>query len=223
MTLDTAEKMYRYFLSEIRKERTIVITPDRWNDMVNPIVIDWIKTKLPEIEFNQKRIDDLEAIKVITDGVSTDRLISVSKNTFELPFSGDIPVYMHGLSAAFSNHIDGKPDEPFIAGKILRSDKRVTILDNPYRQPDDKTFVYFEIRGNKLYCISDSKEFNFLILEYYSYPIEISYKPNIADIVGSFRPAQNKEIMDMAVTQYLEKASDQRIKTQPQVSAMVPK
>ena len=48
MILDTAEKMYRYFLSEIRKERTIVISPIEWTTFVNPVVVDWAKTKLKD-------------------------------------------------------------------------------------------------------------------------------------------------------------------------------
>ena len=226
MTLDTAESMYKYFLSEIRKERTIVITPSQWTEFVNPIFIDWAKTKLPEIEFNQKRIDDLEAIKVLTDGVTHDVLTATSLNTFTIPFAhATLPKYMYGLSAEFGYTTSTSTPvvlDRTVAGKILRADKRVVMKNNPYRQPDDKTFIYFEQRGGKIYCIPKEEEWNKLILEYYSYPTQVEYSLT-TDVPGSFQPIQNKEIMDMAVTRYLEKASDQRIQTQPQVSASVPK
>jgi hypothetical protein len=228
MTLDTAESMYKYFLSEIRKSRTIVITPSQWTAFVNPVLIDWVKTKLPEVEFNQKRIDDLEAIKVLTDGVSNNILTATSLNTFDIPLDGiALPKYMYGLSAAFGYTTSTtKPVvlDRSVAGKILRANQRVVYGLNPYRQPDDVTYIYFEQRGGKIYCTPKALEWNKLILEYYSYPVEIFYEGiSSTDNAGSFEPIQNKEIIDMAVTRYLEKASDQRIQTQPQVSASVPK
>lgn len=227
MTLDTAESMYKYFLSEIRKERTIVITPARWVEFINPIFIDWIKTKLPELEFNQKRIDDLEAIKVLTDGVSGAILTAVALNKFEIPFEHEsLPKYMYGLSAEFGYSLLATIPVTLarsVAGKVMRSDRRVVYKNNPYRQPDDNLFIYFEQRGGFIYCIPENEVWNRLVLEYYSYPIEIEYDGIDVDVPGSFQPIQNKEIIDMAVTRYLEKASDQRIQTQPQVSASVPK
>jgi hypothetical protein len=227
MILDTAEEMYRYFLTEVRKERTIVITPADWSVFINVVVLDWIKTKLPDIEFNQKRIDDLEAIKVLTDGVSREILTAVAVNQFQIPFSNlNLPKYMHGLSAKF-----GYSDSAVmpitltrsVAGKILRSDKRVVYEKNPYRQPDNDLFIYFEQRGGYIYCIPESLEWNRLVLEYYSYPSQIEFNGLGVDEAGSFQPLQNKEIVDMAVTRYLERVSDQRIQTQPSVSASVPK
>ncbi len=106
--------------------------------------------------------------------------------------------------------------------RFLKSDKRVVNRTNPYRQANDDVFIYFEQRGGKIYCMPESETWNKLILEYYSYPIQVEYSLS-SDIPGSFQPIQNKEIMDMAVTRYLERASDQRIQTQPQVSASVPK
>ncbi len=222
MTLDTAESMYKYFLSEVRKERTIVINPSQWTNLINPVLIDWTKTKLPEIEFNQKRIDDLEAIKVLTDGDTHSLIHAIAEDKFAIPYMDG--KYMYGLSVEFAYADPSSPDTILrrVAGKILRSDKRVIIKNNPYRLPDDETFIYFEQRGGFIYSMPLEKEWNILILEYYRYPIEIEYSLTV-DISGSFKPIQNKEIIDMAVTRYLEMASDQRIQTQPAVSATVPK
>jgi hypothetical protein len=257
MVLDTAQKMYRYFLSEIRKERTIVITPAEWTAFINPIFVDWVKTKLPEQDFNQKRIDDLESIKVVTDGLQTGYLYAVDfdlGNVFKIPYNEKFyPRYMQGVSAEFGysdvNHqgetggggggaspIAGAAvtheDNPeprkkafkfdnSTGGKIFRSDKRVMYKDNPYRQ-ESNNFIHFEQRGNYIYCKSATQKFNLLKLEYYRYPTEIVYDGS-TDNAGSFKPVQNKEVLDMAVTRYLERVSDQRIQTQPSVSAQVPK
>jgi len=242
MILDTGEKMFKYFLQEIRKTRTIVITPQRWTDFINPVVIDWIKTKLPENEFTQKRIDDLEAIKVLTDGRQYPYIKAFNNisNIFQIPYSSeDHPAYMHGLSAEFGNinsdavddgddDIRGVPNSVVISlnyqvpGKILRADNRVVRKDNPYRQPDDETWMYFENRGGYIYGISKEKEFNRLILEYYSYPDEIKYGDGV-DEAGSFKPAQNKEIVDLAVVQYLEVVENPRLQTAIPVKGSIPK
>ncbi len=255
MILDTAEELYKYFLSEVRKERTIVITPLTWTAFVNPILIDWVKIKQPEREFNQKRIDDLQAIKVLTDSRQYNYIHSLydTGNIFPIPDgSGNQPAYMFGLSVQFgwsdidetgNTEDDGEEDstrsgeedtsEPIpsksrfafdnrIGGKILRSDKRVLHTDNPYRKEDNEEFLYFEQRGSYIYGISTTKNYNRMILEYYKYPEQIVYDGS-TDNTGSFMPNQNKEIMDMAVTRYLERVSDQRIQTQPSVSAQVPK
>ena len=244
--------MYRYFLAQVRKERTVVITPDKWSEMINPVAIDWVKTKLPESEFNQKRIDDLVGIKVITDNVQFASLPQIydTGNIFRVPYSyPGYPYYLHGISAQFATDNlpaqvpvpppgGGNPtllntslqfipkEHPdtlvgVIGGKIFRSDKRAMNKNNPYRQPDD-TYVYFEQRGGFVYVTSKTV-YKHMVLEYYAYPEKIQYDGDKTDISGSFQPAQNKEIMDMAVTQYLERVSDQRIQTQPQVSAQVPK
>ena len=253
MTLDTAQKMYKYFLTEVRKERTVVVTPGEWTSFVGPVLIDWVKTKLPEREFNQKRIDDLESIKVLTDGFQWPRIESLyaSGNIFKIPYDDNtLPKYMFGLAVAFGNGISqvGPPDpgdggasvlasadsdnpkpgsisfklQDRVGAKMLRSDKRVLYSDNPYRKPIDTEFVYFEQRGNYIYCHTAKQQYNRMELEYYRYPTEIVFDGSI-DNAGSFMPQQNKEIMDMAVTRYLERVSDQRIQTQPSVSASVPK
>ena len=221
MILDTAEKMYRYFLTQVRKEHTVVVPPTQWNEMINPIVLDWIKTKLPENEFNQKRIDDLEAIKVITDGDMYPLIPSVDFNTankkFSIPYNvKGYPNYLHGLSVQFAY-----TKTTFFGARLWRSDFRVTNNLNPYRKPSDTNLneSFYEVRGNFLYAITNVElklKFN-LVLEYYSYPEEIVYLPDQNNSAGSFKPTQNKEIMDLAVTKFLENVSDPRIQTQPGV------
>ena len=264
--LETAKEQFEYFLAEVRKERTVVITPKYWTTFVNPIVIDWVKTKLPEHEFNQKRIEDLQAIKCLTDNDQYEFVLAVAKdeNRFLIPKNETKwPRYLHGISASFRFRIFGESDtkppdisplavstlkpydvgtitdpwglgredilkyatgrgDTYRAGKIYRSDKRVLNKFNPYRQPDSQ-YVYFEARqGSILVTSKDNMWWNVMELEYYSYPDDVEFSTTV-DKPGSFGPAQNKEIMDMAVTRYLERVSDQRIQTQPSVSASVPK
>ena len=313
--------MYNYFLYEVRKERNTTITPEAWADIVNPILIDWVKTKLPQREFDQKVIDDLTAIRFRTNRTYK---LKTDKNTFRIPYNIEgAPKYMYGLNAEF---VLG---EKTIAGKLLRSDNKVVYKNNPYRTTDESEFVYFEMRGDFIYAISDVNDYDRIILEYYALPDDIYYnrkrscnyvlevgsyydtwnggsldvyvdgemvlsgandttvggntsyafsitdraqittiynpglggnlynsygindcngnqvyrasessqgpseiKPGellatgpkgVVSSAGSFQESQNKEIIDMAITEYLERVSDPRIKTQPAVRAQVPK
>ena len=236
--LDTATKMYEYFLYEVRKERNTTIEPWEFNQIINAVQINWIKSKLPTIEFNQKRIDDLEAIKVMTDGIQFSAIGNTEANSFPIPYEDDqLPVYMHGISVAFTKEAQDngsvnedadersstiKPTGDVYFGKPLRADSRWVNKQNPYRQ-EDGTFVYFEQRGGNI--IIDSKEsFTVMILEYYKYPDLITVEDDSTEESnGSFRSSQNKEIVDMAVTTYLERVTDPRIKSQPGLEASIPK
>ena len=252
--LETAKEMYRYFLDEVRKERTVVITPPYWNRMIDPIVIKWIKTKLPLNDFNQKRIDDLEAIKVITDGRQQDPIPSLytDGNSFRMPDGTYAiryyPKYMHGISAQFANLAEddiaviGPDPEPsvvggrivpretprkfkdLVEGKILRSDVRGPNKRNTYSQQKADEYVYFDVKDGFIYVYSNSTIYTRLILEYYKYPSPIFYSEDSElNSNGDFGPTQNEEIMDMAVTHYLEKVSDQRIQAQPVIESQIPK
>ncbi len=132
---NTAESMYKYFLALIRKERTSTINPVKWNEWINAIVLDWVKTKLPENEFVQKRIDDLEAIKVRTNDVQFPFIVSTDLNSFPIPYEdiNNYPRYLHGLSAEFKTSATSST----VYGKIMRSDNNGTYLNNPFRQTTD--------------------------------------------------------------------------------------
>jgi len=118
LTIRTSEDMYRAFLRGIRKENTSVVNPTYWNPFINEEVIKWVKSKLPMVEFNQKRIDDLGILRVVTDSstllsgyesiketATGNQIYSVPAQYTQLsgscPFSGNYPQYLHGLNASF--------------------------------------------------------------------------------------------------------------------------
>lgn len=70
--LSTTQDIYLAFLDGIKKESTSVVTPFLFNRLINEWGQDlWLADKVTEIELNQKRIDDLEVLRVVTDGVYT--------------------------------------------------------------------------------------------------------------------------------------------------------
>jgi hypothetical protein len=202
--MDTAEKIFKYFLQGVRKERTVVIKPADWVLFMNGVLLDWVKTKLPETEYMQKRVDDLQAIHVVTDGIQYP-MIEISNGSFEIP---SVPKYLHGLSASFS-YYKGSELVNYSGGYILRSDNRNTIAKSQYRKPR-KDYTYFELREGKIYIKTDGTEFNRMALEYYRYPDEFKYTPSVEDSTGSFNVSQNKEIADLAIRKYLERVRDPR-------------
>ena len=65
----TTEDNYKYFLDGIKKEQTSTVKPFLFNRIANDAQDLWLSEKVTEIEINQKRIDDLEVLRVVTDGV----------------------------------------------------------------------------------------------------------------------------------------------------------
>ena len=166
MVLDTAEKMYRYFLAQVRKEHTVVISPTQWNDMINPYVLDWVKSKLPERDFNQKRIDDLHVL------YNRNTINESTPGYFEIPKN-----YLSGSYAEFVGKND-KSTTPATEGKMLRGDQRTVFKKNPYRQEGDE-FVYFELRHGFLMLVTTESihNYNRMFLGFYKYPEQIIYDP----------------------------------------------
>lgn len=222
----TAEDMYYLFLDGIRKMYNTTVKPDVFNRIINDSQLDWVKGKLPQAEFNQKRIDDIEVLRVVTDGgsmyASYDILSDVGDYIFDIPTlystitSGSLlsningvnyPLYLHGLNAMFKKR-DG---DTWLRARIRRSDRTVMLDDNPFRSPSDDR-LYFEQIKNQIRLIGG--EYDNLRLEYYRYPRIITYSATeLSNIDPEFNPGQNKEIVEIAVKTYIERTTDPRYKS----------
>ena len=232
----TAEDTYRSFLRGIRQSSLSVIKPKYWNPFINEVQLQWVKSKLPMIEFTQKRIDDLERLRVVTDGSSLAGafmpLTGTGLGVFQIPSqytqesqgillaSNNYPLYLHGLNASFRKCVPtSKPQidpgiidltcSEWIPAKIRKSDKTVMLAGNPYRLPT-KDRLYFERIKGEIRLIGGSNE-NQLRLEYFRYPQTINYGTGTLD--PEFAPSQNQEIVDSAVRIYLERTMAPRYKS----------
>ena len=65
----TTEDNYKYFQDGIKKEQTSTVKPFLFNRIANDAQDIWLSEKVTEIEINQKRIDDLEVLRLVTDGI----------------------------------------------------------------------------------------------------------------------------------------------------------
>jgi len=203
--IQTAYDMYKGFLDGIKKESTAIVTPDRFNRIINDWGQDeWIKEKSIAIERDQKRIDDLSKIRVATDGEFSfggNILYPLAPDTGSIQFSipvdptedinsrrddGTIvaqsyPKYMRLLGAMVKLQY-GEGQECGLEGisdwkkvTILRSDARSTSLDNPFRKPKDSR-LYYEILNEKLRIITGTTSTPYALrMEYLRYPQQIVF------------------------------------------------
>lgn len=234
--LVTAEDLYLDFLREIRRESTVVVPPERWNNVFNKAALQWVKSKLPENQFNQKRIDDLQTLHVDTDGDMYPMIPVLGssggqKLRFQLPMTEDpinefvYPIYMHGISAMFKVVYFDSPCNAdgisaLLPASYLRSDQRSEWLNNEYRKPKDDRLLY-EIISNNIRLATGvisglSKTYGHSMrLEYYRYPTEVLYfgKGDSRNVDSEFNPTINEEIQSIAVMNFLERREDPRLQS----------
>lgn len=234
--LVTAEDLYLDFLREIRRESTVVVPPERWNNVFNKAALQWAKSKLPENQFNQKRIDDLQILHVDTDGDLYPMIPVIGTHEgqnlrFEVPmketpiYGFTYPIYMHGISAMFKVVYSDSPCNvdgvsPLLPASYLRSDQRSQWLNNEYRKPKDDRLLY-EIISNSIRLATGmtsglSKTYGHSMrLEYYRYPTEVLYfgKKDPRNVDSEFNPTINEEIQSIAVMNFLERRESPRLQS----------
>lgn len=226
-----AEVLYREFLRRIRLQKTVVVTPENFNRIINIAMLEWIKSKLPLHQFNQKRVEDLQILHVDTDGVFYP-LITTKGNSggnemlFRYPtFSqSDYPSLLHGINAMFKINYVSSPCHSdgvsgFLPGKYLKANNRSSAVTNTYTRANDE-FVYFEIISDYVRIMTgkntgiSSSTGHSMKLEYYRYPNEICYDTDPLKCNDSeFSPSSNSEIIDLAVVAYLENHENKRLES----------
>lgn len=236
--IETAEDIYRAFLDGIKKNSTSIVTPNQFNRIINDWGQDeWLKQNCLTIEFNQKQIEDLERIRVVTDGEFTLNgnviypIASTSTNLFTIPkyefiianrlTNDDIstqtyPPYYRLLNVAFKLEY-GSENECGLTGisewldaKIMRSDLRNVIIDNPFRKPTDAR-LYYEIINGQIRLITGTNSVGHSMrIEYLRRPNDIMFIPGSNGTNCEFNHEVQKEIVDIAVRIYLERVKDPR-------------
>lgn len=79
--LITIIDMYNAFLRGIDKEKTATVFPSQFNLIINEAYDQWLREKVDESDLIQKRIDDLQSLRYITDGSIE---VLVSTNTVDV-------------------------------------------------------------------------------------------------------------------------------------------
>ena len=219
LVIITAEDAYRKFLQGIRKVANTTVPPDQFGSWYGDAILDWLRQKIQEPEFNTKRIEDMEKFLVKTDCVDYS-LIHVSSvaNVFTVPslysatttgilMSGTYPLKLHLLSVIFAD-TDGN-----FGAKIRRTDMEEVLLWNKYRKPAYRR-PYYEYRKDKI--IVSGRSATDMILSYYRYPALVSYTNSTTFINPDTNPEQTEEIVQIAVRLFLENRGDTRYKSKLQ-------
>lgn len=242
--ITTAHDMFLGFLDGIKKERISTVTPDYFNRIINEAYDIWYKQKSVEIERDQKRIDDLQGLRVVTDGVfkynsvilpvipavNQDNTITWGRNIFMLPISGTVgnviingvsyPRYRRFLNVMFKVRYYGDPCYPdgtisdWKDAYIMRSNQRSIIKKNPFRRPS-KNKLYYEIIDNLTRIDTGGTSIGYeMRIEYIKYPANIAYIHGGTSVNCELQSDQQREIVDIAIRQYIERVSDPRYQTQ---------
>jgi len=211
---------------------------------------EWISKNAMLPELNQKQIDDLAVIRVATDGVQLVSAILMnnmrpdtgSSYVFTLPLDESVninnisntgapstqkyPKYLKLLNVMFkltygtTNECGLTGVSGWLKARVMRSDQRTVILDNPLRTPLDSR-LYYEILNDKLRLITTTNSTGYAMrLEYFRYPRSIFFNKSNPAVEGTnpatgcvnceFGPQQRKEIVDIAIRTYLERVKDPR-------------
>jgi hypothetical protein len=153
--LSSTIDLYQATLDGVKKESTATITIPKWNRLINESYETWLRSKVKDVEGNKKRIDDVELLRVATDGVQYDAILPVATNKFPLPIGltqGQTvyPNYLSFLNVMFKITYSGNDCNTGVSDWerpwIMRSDSRAVNFRNPYRTPNDNR-LYYEIRN----------------------------------------------------------------------------
>lgn len=82
----TVLELYKLFLGRIQKKSTRSVWPTDFNRLVNIAYDEWLTNKIEEVDLDQKRIDDLSALRVVLDS-TIEVLISMVSTS---PIGGEI-------------------------------------------------------------------------------------------------------------------------------------
>lgn len=203
--LHTTKDYYEAFTDGIRRSFTSIIPPTLFCRIIQDAELEWVMTKLPDREFVQKRIDDINILRVATDNtflvneVVVPEIKPFTANFFPVPrkenghynettgmvtlnkgvFENDYPIYLQGCRVDF--RLSASSSE-WSEAKLLRSDDRGHVLKSVYRSPRPGK-IYYEISGQHIKAHLPSGEQALgMNLEYYTYPRKVWFdESNQAD------------------------------------------
>jgi hypothetical protein len=228
--LRTTDDMYRATIEGTNKHRTGILTPAKWNMLINLAQTDYCRDHIVNGEVIQKRIDDLRMLYIV------DEINPITTTSFPLPDGISVnnsqgvllPLYMRLLSTAFKiNYVNnvckltGLSDWIYNV-KVLKSDNRNIIKRNPFRRPSDAKIYQRQIGNTVVIDTGTSSTAALMHIEYFKWPVEIFFNENnIPDtgnpLTGSVNcelpPEQRQEIVDYAVRVYIERSQDPRYRT----------
>jgi len=199
MILNTSEGMYRAVLDGIKKESTAVLTPDRFNRLINNFaVIDWMNEKAPRNDYNQNIVDDLRRLYVTSEVSKENKKYALPENYYRLQ--------------SVSFRVDKGDWKP---ATRVRLDSLSVLGKNPYRMPQDDRLYYMQ-EGNSITTWPVDNYFTHARLFYLCRPREILYLPTVpgSNVITDLGIEQCRQIVDIAIRIELERVKEERYQSQ---------
>ena len=222
----TAVDVYKYVLEQLKHYNTTSITPAEFNIRIWNAELDYVRNRYWAWDQHQKSIDDLQHIRIVTDGVAgfPPPIPNVGPNVAGQEYIQMPGNYLHLLAVAvrakYKNvpcETDGQLSKP-IAATPLKDDEYHVVDDDYYKQPLAVwPRLYYSLRGDKMTFKAGDSIVQDVILNYLRYPQRIVFdEQNPAGGTPSeFTEEQTKEIVVILVTDYLEAIESARVQTKP--------
>lgn len=216
----TSEQVYKAVLKELKHYNTTSMTPDEFNYHIWVGQLEYVKKRYWAHEQHQKQIDDLDIIRIITDGIAG--------NPIPLPNEGanvagqeyiTLPEdFMYLLAVGVKVQYQGDECQPdgslsdYISATPLKDDKRFVATTDYYSLPRPEwPNLYYTQRGGKMVFKAGDSIVQHVLLSYLRYPIRIVFDPTGAGHVDSeFNEQQTNEIVKETVEKYLETIESRR-------------
>ena len=228
--LSTTVDMYQGTLDSINKNRTEILTPEKWNRLINLAQMDYCREHIVNGEVVQKRIDDLRMIYVVADiAAITDKTFPLPNGTTVQNLTGTIlPLYMRLLGTAFKiNYVNNICDLTGLSDwiynvHIMKSGRRNMIKRSPFRRPTDAKIYQRQLENIVEIDTGTASTAAIMHIEYFRWPDTIFYNENAPGDTGNpltgsvnciLPPEQRQEIVDLAARIYVERAQDPRYRT----------
>jgi hypothetical protein len=216
----SSEKVYKAVLKELKHYNTTSMTPEEFNYHIWVAQLEYVENRYWAHEKHQKQIDDLDVIRIITDGIAG--------APSPLPNEGadvageeyvSLPVdYLHLLAVGVKVKYMGDECNPdgslsdYIAATPLKDDKRFVATTDYYSLPRPEwPNLYYSQRQKKLVFQAGQSIVQHVKLSYLRYPKRIVFDPSgTANVDSEFSEEQTKAIVKLCVQDYLETIESQR-------------
>lgn len=218
----TAKEMYRACLTELQYQSTRTMTPEEFNYHIEVGTIEYVKTRYMCYERFQKPIDDLQVLKVQTDGIGGMPPPLLPNGTVPNAQTLNLPIDYFRLTAVavvvryFKEpcKTDGSLSDR-IACTPLKDDQWGLIFSDYYKKPAPRfPRLYYTQRNNQFVFLAGLSLVHQVYLSYIRTPVFVKVDDNGESVVDSeFKAEQSYEIVKWTVSSYLEKIEEMRQQT----------
>lgn len=226
MLVANLNQMFEYILAGIQKENAGTLYPDDATILINRLMVDVVRERyLNGVDLDQKRIDDLRALRVGPQTLLNTTPGTPGGEVFNLPFTllpaaGLGHGYMHMLNVGLrmvTGPFTSTTPWPCAApsglamARPLREDERMVLELHPFKSPTPEE-PYYYLDQDRLRVVAGVVAWaSEASITYLRYPRAVSFTPVLVD--PELPPHILQEICDRAIRTRLETIESPRYST----------